>query len=166
MALRRRLCGFAISSTHPRPLRLFQGTRGVDCSFHWYHLLYQRCELEAIIGDRLNPNSIRYADPSVNWSKYSKPWDVIFEYPGRGIVQFMVGRLPRDIPQEIPQGERSELHTCRPQHVPLPENYSHSEIWTYKPSGRIKGRSLGALAKKEFRQILSDRGVILHKPTR
>jgi hypothetical protein len=37
----------------------------------------------------------------VNWSKYSKPWDVIFGDPKAGIALFLVWEVSRDLPTEI-----------------------------------------------------------------
>ena len=167
--LHKRFRGFASSSKQPRPARLVQGDRSTDNAFRWYHALYQRCSKEDMDGDRLNPNRIKYENASVNWAKYSRPWDVIFDYPGCGFVQFIVLALPKGIPRDIPPdtapNNKPEPHWCKPAHVPEPDNYSHSEIWTFKPAGRVASGKLGSLAKKEFRQILSDHGVLLQEPT-
>jgi hypothetical protein len=46
----------------------------------------------------------------------------------------------------------------------LTENYAHSEIRTYKNGLLVETPNLPATVKKEFRQIMSDRSVILHRP--
>jgi hypothetical protein len=142
-----------------------QGQRGVDINFRWFQLLYQRCVLEDVEGERLLAARINYKEQSVNWSKYSKPWDVIFDDPGSGIVQFFVGGLPRDLPNVIPKGTKSDLYTFRPAHVPLPLVYPHCEIWTFKVNTRIQGKKLGELAKKEYRALMSERSFVICQPS-
>lgn len=158
-----RRTGFASSSSHPRPNRLIQDGRESDNQFRWHHLLYQRFTQEDVHEGRLLPARIRYGDPSSNWSKYSKPWDVVFDNPGEGIAQILVADLPSGIPKIIPDGMTSEIHSCRPSHVPLPENYPHSEIWTYKGEVKVKSGRLGSLAKKAFQAEMSERCIIIHK---
>lgn len=143
--------------------------RGVDNRFRFWHQLYRRCKSEDLIGDRLSPASIRYDNQSVNWSKYSKPWDVVFDYPRHGIVHFLVGDLPTELPKHNPSAGKAKLHSFFPAHVPEEENYAHSEIWTYKHESneqkiRIEKPKLSETVKKEFRQIMSDRGVVILRP--
>lgn len=136
----------------------------MDGSFHPYHLLYRRCNREDLDGNRLLPGRIKL-DTSVNWSKYSEPWDVIFDYPASGFAQIRICFLPSNVPHEVPSGEQSALYVCRPSHAPCHDNYSHSEIWTYKKGKagleRIRKERVGNLAKKEIRQILSDHALVL-----
>jgi hypothetical protein len=140
-----------------------RGGRGVDNSFRSKDRLYRRCVNEDIEGDRLLIARIGYNDTSVNWSKYSRPWDVIFDYQGHGIARWLVRELPRGIPENPPPGTKVELHDFAPSHVPLCENYSHSEIWVYRSGVRIRQLS-SSLAKKQFRAIMSDRSFILVYP--
>jgi hypothetical protein len=111
------------------------------------------------------PARIR-ANCSVNWSKYSRPWDVIFDYPGCGIVQFIVCLLPKELPkEEIPAGATApQPHSFYPEHDPLPDNYPHSEIRTFRAGARVTSSHLPETVKKEFRQIMSDQSVILLNP--
>ena len=140
---------------------MIRGNRGEDHNFYWFHLLYYRFCAEDVAGGRLIPNRIKYDNTSVNWCKYSKPWDVIFDNPGFGMAQFLVALLPSGIPREIPAGQQSDIHVSKPKHDPLPENYAHTEIRTYDSLGNERGNKLGRLARKEFQQILSDRAIIL-----
>lgn len=146
---------------------MIQGRRGTDPSFRRHHLLYRRCNREDLFEGRLIPARIPL-DTSVNWSKYSKPWDVIFENPGDGFLQFTVRSLPSNVPYVIPSGQQSSLHVCAPGHKPLEYNYSHSEILTYRKSNnrleRVSKDRVGGLAKKEIRQLLSERAVLLQVP--
>ena len=145
-------------------MRLIQGDRPVDNRFRFFHCLYYRCKREDVDGGRLLPPRIR-PNCSVNWSKYSKPWDVIFDYPGCGIVQFIVCLLPKELPKEVPVGATApQPHSFYPGHVPLPDNYPHSEIWTFRAGTRLPSPHLPETVKKEFRQIMSDQSVVLLDP--
>src|SRR5437763_15035010 len=97
-----RLCEFPNSSTHPRPARMLQSGRGVDNNSRRTDWLYRRCVKEDIEGERCIPARISYDDTSVNWSKYSRPWDVIFDYPAQGVARWIVSDLPTDLPENPP----------------------------------------------------------------
>jgi hypothetical protein len=108
---------------------------------------------------------IRVDKPSVNWSKYSKPWDVIFDYPGFGIVRFIVRCLPTELPKGTPApgSKPPELHRIYPSHQPLLENYSHSEIWAARGTNVIK-RISSQMVIKEFQAIMSQESLVLRRP--
>jgi hypothetical protein len=142
---------------------MLKGERGLDNTFKPRHRLYHRCEKEDVAGDRLLGPRIRCEGASVNWSKYSKPWDVIFDHPDFGIARFIVFELPRELPKEQPAGTLIEAHSFLPHHEPLELNYSHSEIWPYKGNQRLK-RLSSKIVQKEFRTIMSDRSFILRDP--
>lgn len=161
VTLHRLLQRFSSFSTARRPQRMIQGTRGVDDRFQSGHKPYHRCTAEDLVGDRFLPPRSRYFDMSVNWSKYSKPWDVIFDYSKEGIVRFTVRDLPKEIPRDG-RVNRVMIISSWPVHVPCPDNYSHCEIRAFHGSTRVT--SMGKLAKKEFRTIMSDRGFILSRP--
>lgn len=155
-----------------RPKRMLQRGRGVDSNFKDCHQLYHRCKQEDVAGDRLLAARISYKKTSVNWSKYSKPWDVIFDYPGWGIARFFVGNLPKELPKELPKDKKArskvKVHSFIPVHVPELTNYAHSEITSYKESQ--EGRSSTAstnfsdTVKKEFRTAMSDCSLVLLIP--
>lgn len=144
---------------------MLRGGRAHDNSFNGWHFLYRRCVSEDLIGDRLNPNRIPYDNTSVNWCKYSKPWDVIFDDPGHGITCLMVCDLPKELPKEQPPGTPIAPHSFVAEHDPDDDNYSHSQIVTYKSGKKIAGRvSLSNTVKKELRTMLSDRSRVLLTP--
>lgn len=143
---------------------MIQGARIADSGFWFFHPLYIRCKQEDVIGNRLIGSRIKCENTSVNWSKYSKPWDVIFDFPKNGIAQFIVGALPKVLPIEITGGGVPKPHSFIAAHVPLPENYPHCEIWTYKDGAHVSNPDLPKTVKKEFRQIVSDRSEILLNP--
>jgi hypothetical protein len=146
---------------------MLRDERPADNRFRFYHCLYYRCNQEDVIGNRLLGARISYKNPSVNWSKYGKPWDVIFDFPDSGIAQFVVCALPKELPIEVQLGVKPKPHSFFPAHVPELTNYAHSEIWTFKDGAHVENpRGLPETVKKEFRQIMSDRGVILRKPLR
>jgi hypothetical protein len=82
--------------------------RPVDQDFRWYHRLYYRCQADDVAGDRLLPLKVRSFDVSVNWSKYSKPWDVIFGDSKAGIALFLVWEVKRDLPTQLPPSAAEE----------------------------------------------------------
>jgi hypothetical protein len=142
---------------------MLRSNRPVDNNFRFFHQLYHRCTKEDIVGDRLVPLRIRYRNPSVNWSKYGKPWDVIFDFPGHGIAQFFVCGLPTELPRTAGV-QKAKPHSFFPSHIPEYSNYSHCEIWTFKVGVHIPNPTLTDTVKKEFRQIMSDRAAILRSP--
>lgn len=132
-------------------------------------LLYYRFKPESVIGTRLLPQHFRCENMSVNWSRYAKPKDVIFDHPAQGIAQLRVGDLPADeLPKNPPPGtdkkNRAAPHTFRPSHVPLEDNYSHSELWAYVSGIRSTKSKLPESVKKELRTILSDIARIVKMP--
>jgi len=100
--------------------------------------------------------------PSVNWSKYSEAWDVIFDHPGHGIVRFLVKNLPHELPTAPPRlGERrAELHRFYAFHDPLDLNYSHSEIRCARGGTELTRISSSAVTK-EFQAMMSREGLVL-----
>lgn len=142
-----------------------------DSNFGSRDHLYHRCTKEDVEGERLLPARIRVDNTSVNWSKYSEPWDVIFDHPGHGIARFIVRDLPQELPKDASPGpepskknaKQAKLHSFRPSHEPLETNYAHCEIAAYKDEARVKNvRS--ATIKKEFQTMMSDCSLILLDP--
>jgi hypothetical protein len=147
-------------------MRMYQRGRPVDNGFEPTHLLYYRCEAKSVDGDRLLPPKIGCVNISCNWSKYSKAKDVIFDHPRHGIVQWLVEHIPKGQLQNVGVGKRAKSHKFdfQPTHCPDPKNYSHSEIWTYKDGVRREDGPSDEM-KKTLRTILSDRGVMIRKPS-
>ena len=144
---------------------MLQNGRGIDSDVRKSHRLYYRFKAGDIVGTRLLPASIRCkGDLSVNWSKYSWPWDVIFDHPRDGIASFLVRDLPAELPKEQPDGVSVEICSFVPFHVPETDNYSHSELGIVRNGRRLKPKDPGEIIKKEFRTYMSDRGLILWYP--
>jgi hypothetical protein len=152
------------------PARMRRNNRLADQNFRWYHRLYYRCQAEDVDGDRLLPLRIRSFDVSVNWSKYSKPWDVIVGNATAGIALFLIFEVRRDLPTQLPasaarQQDQPKPRPFRPFHDPYDENYSHSEIIVLRDGKRItKTSHISDEAKKEWRQIVSDRTRVIRPP--
>jgi len=161
--LRSRSIGFSHSSTAERPKRLLRNGRAPDQAFRWHHLLYQRCTNEDVCDTQILSARIKYDAASSNWSKYAKPWDVIFDHPNHGIIQHAVVNLPQELPKNVPVKTKPKLHSFRPVHVPEDLNYSHTEIQAFH--GNEKAKKIGELAKKEFRTLMAQCGVVLFRPT-
>lgn len=151
---------------------MFRNGRSADAAFLPADKLFHRCTKVDVEGDRLLPAKIRCDNVSVNWSKYSKPWDVIFDHPGCGIARFVVRYLPVELPKELPPPPRDpkkrqatvNIFSFRPVHDPEEENFAHCEIATFKDAQRVEKPNLSATVKKEFRQIMSDRSLVLYQP--
>ena len=167
VALHGLLSGYG-SSSGKRPTRMMRNGRSVDPGFGFCHRLYYRCESEEDIhGDRLLAPRVKSFDISVNWSKYSKPWDVVFGYPNAGIALFFVFDIKRDLPTDRSSDQREpvKIHSFGPVHEPYDNNYSHSEIAVFKDDVRVrKSSAIGEKAKKEWRQIISDKSLVLRRP--
>lgn len=150
---------------------MIRAGRPVDNGFQQDHLLYYRIEnRKEVDGDHLDPQEIRSAfDVSVNWSKYSEPWDVIFGHRCAGFASILVRDICLNLPQDVTpehQYQTRNSHTYGPDHDPEDCNYSHTHIACTKGGQRvIKSAQISATAKREFRQLLADRAKILLHPT-
>jgi hypothetical protein len=148
------------------PTRLHRNGRPIDNNFLPFHCVYFRFTTEDILGTHLIPGRIPYFDVSVNWSKYSCPLDVIIRYSACGIARLFVFCLPVIVPIELRNKKRDIYHHkfCF-EHDPEDDNYSHSQITSFKGSERIlRSSSISATAKKEIRQLISDRSFIILYP--
>lgn len=114
------------------------------------------------MGNRVNPNSIRCVDQSVNWSKYSFPLDVILQHPTNGIARLFAFHLPAILPKELSQPKHEKRYEFCLGHFPLDENYSHSQIIVFKDNSHAaRASKVSETAKKEFRTLISDRSFII-----
>lgn len=102
----------------------------------------------------------RLPDQSVNRSKYSRPFDVLFpDHCDLGVLSFRVSTIPSHFaPDSVRYGFTVE-------HVPLWCNYSHSEIWVYKNQTRMPhNQKLGARTVKHhfFKSVAASARVERH----
>lgn len=147
------------------PDRLIQRDRLIDDQFEGDELLYHRFPKLLDVGDQIYPSTIRFPNFSVNRSKYSESFDVLIpEYFDWGIYSFQVQDIPD--PYSTTGGKDNEtLYEFYAEHVPLKDNYSHSEVRVskdgiYDEEMKIKNKIL----KKTFRFKLSDKATILKYP--
>lgn len=139
---------------------MYKAGRPVDMNFDENEHLYVRCQKQHIEGEKLLPTGIRFPDWSVNREKYSEPEDVLIpNFSDWGIVQFKVKNVP-----ELLESPGDIKYNFKVEHDPLEENYSHSEIRTYKNGHHSKNLEVNKTVKKLFRQILSEQMVIIKQP--
>jgi hypothetical protein len=143
-----------------RPERMYRAGRSLDQDFDESELLYKRCLAEHIEEERLLATAISFPDWSVNRAKYSEPEDVLIpDYLDWGIAAFEVGNVPKSL---ISPG--NVKYDFRVEHDPVEDNYSHSEVRTYKDEHHDKKLDPNKTVKKRFRQILSEKTVIIRQP--
>lgn len=136
---------------------MYRNGRCEDQVFDPDELLYRRCCLNEVSGDRLLSAAIDFPDWSVNRSKYSNPKDVLYpsgklKYSCCGVAAFHVS----DIPESLESGEQDNISKFKfkVSHAPEDDNYSHSEVLTYKNG--INGKTINNFKKKISKKIKKD----------
>lgn len=149
---------------------MYQAAQPVVNTFAPEELLYRRCTKDEVEGDHLEPTAISFKGWSVNRGSLSEPEDVLIpdddavddNYDGWGIAYFEV----RDVPLSL-ETEGSNVFTFKPVHVPKPENYSHSEIRTFRNGVldlRAKLTTINKLKLKQLKEAFSRKTRILLQP--
>ncbi|MEI6233851.1 MAG: hypothetical protein WCT04_12405 [Planctomycetota bacterium] len=142
------------------PERLRTGSRPIDNQFDEAELLYVRCLSDHVDGGRFLPAGIKFPDWSTNRAKYSEPLDVLLpEFEHWGIAGFNVGAIPA----QLKIGD-SKVYAFAPIHDPTPENYSHTEVRTFKDGVYDNNLKVPTLIKKEFRTRLAAMTTIIKTP--
>lgn len=156
---------------------MLQGNRGTEPNFpDPGEFLYRRCDPAHVEGGRVLPIAVEQFNLSVLRSRFcSNPdharWDSrvaakdgrAFVYPDWLVIQFTVADASLT---RVPENPAAQVHTMRPMHAPLPDNYAHTELGLFKgdPPKRIlkegDARGESKLAKKQFRTILADQARI------
>jgi len=135
---------------------MYQRDRQVLPDFDAEEHLYLRYGREDFVDGQLAPAGIRFPKTSVNRGSLSQPEDVLFSengrYDGLGVVEFMVS----DIPPKITQAQ-GPTYLFFMRHVPLFDNYSHSEIWSGQGAQTGDCREPSKTVKLEFRIHLCQR---------
>lgn len=143
------------------PERMYRQNRDPDPVFLPDEKLFRRFEETNVEGNRLLPSAISFRGWSVNRGNYSEPEDVLLPaWTNQGIAFFCV----QDVPPCLCAAGSSVQYDFQVEHDPLEENYAHSEVRTYKDKVYVKDPDPPKTVKKQFRQILSDRIIILKKP--
>ena len=125
------------------PERLKRRGRPVDPEFSPTEDLYRRVVRPDHIGSDgfVTTAGVPFPDLSVNRGKYSEPEDVLL---GHGNAVAIAAAKVGDIPREI------EQHGFLPVHDPEPDNYSHTEIRTYRDGVHLRQKP-STTVRKEFR---------------
>jgi hypothetical protein len=94
---------------------------------------------------------------------------VIFKNPTAGIALFFVRDIDRAFPSDLSgtqrEIDRPKPHLYGPKHDPYEDNYSHTAIAVLKDGKPVtKSGDISPTAKKEFRQVVSDRSLIIRRP--
>lgn len=125
------------------PERLKRRGREADQEFSLGERLFRRVTPRHPLDSEgfVLPPGVPLPDLSVNREKYSEPEDVLIGYPDAiGVAAAVVG----DIPAEI------EGYEFRAVHDPEEDNYSHTEIRTFRNEKRVR-RKPPSLVRKAFR---------------
>ena len=138
---------------------MYQRGRPADHVFDPREELYRRIRSQ----DYVEGSGLYVPFPvfSVNRQKYSEPGDVLFSFgPEWGAVSFVVSAIPSPLESE---GEDHVICSFEVMHVPMEDNYAHSEVHTLK--GDIRNpKKIPDTVKKKFRQILGERCRLLRLP--
>lgn len=138
-----------------RPAAMRRSGRPRDQDFRPDEYLYRRVPLElwAEAGEEVDIDAIQLPDMSVIRGKYGHPeWARLEsdECANWGVVGFHVG----DIPERL-------LHlgvfvwSFGPRHVPLEDNYPHSEVWAFENGTHVNARSrLDSTLHLRWREML------------
>jgi hypothetical protein len=122
--------------------------------------LFRRCRQEDVDEGRLSRSAIRFPDWSVNRSRFSEPGDALLpDWAGWGVAAFAVKDVPPSVASE--GGPDVEFKV---EHVPLEENYAHSEVRAYKLGKHSRDLGVPKTVKSRFRQILSEKSRIVIEP--
>ncbi len=129
---------------------MYQRDRPVLPDFDGEEALYLRSGCEDFVEGQLAPGAIRFPKTSVNRGSLSEPEDVLFAEDGRYNGLGVVGLQVSDIPSRIAQ-EQGPTYVFFIRHVPYPDNYSHSEIWSDRATQTGNYREPSRTVKLKFR---------------
>ena len=139
-----------------RPERMYQRDRQVLPDFEGGESLYLRYGCQDFLDGQLLSSAIRFPKTSVNRGSLSEPEDVLFDengmYKGLGVVEFKVSDLPPRVAQD-----QGPAYSFFMKHVPVSNNYSHSEIWSDQESMTGQYKEPSKTVKTKFRIQLCQR---------
>ncbi len=135
---------------------MYQRHRQVLPDFDRNEPLYLRYGREDFVEGQLAPAAIRFPRTSVNRGNLSEPEDALFaedgKFNGLGVVAFEVSDIPPVIVQE-----QGPTYAFFMRHVPLADNYSHSEVWSDHTTQTGDYREPSRTVKLKFRIHLCQR---------
>jgi hypothetical protein len=128
---------------------------GRDPHFSPSERLFRRIPPEDVVNGTISDASLPSPSFSVNREKYSNARDVVEGYPGFRIAAFQVGDIPPSI-----SGDAGESYQFGVEHEPLPDNYAHSEVNSYREGAKLRHKPPRQV-RKLFRDLLRRRIEIL-----
>lgn len=128
---------------------------GRDPHFSLSERLFRRVPPEDLADGTISDASLPSPSFSVNREKYSGAADVLKGYPGFRVAAFQVGDIPSSV-----SGEGGESYQFGVEHEPLPGNYAHSEVNSYREGAKLRHKPPRQVRKK-FRDLLRRRIQIL-----
>jgi hypothetical protein len=128
-----------------------------DPEFEASEHLFRRLHPDHFVRGAITDAFLPFPSFSVNREKYSQPEDVLREHPHYGIAAFAVG----DIPESL-DTESGQVYWFGVEHVPLIDNYAHSEVHSFHDE--VKAEPPRVLRKK-FRDLLRRQTVVLKEPS-
>jgi len=136
--------------------------RLIDNHFQPEELLYLRLfDCPSLVGTAPSGVSVNFPVLSVNRSKYSEPDDLLNyrhpKYAQCGVAQFRVDAIP---PPMVPSTGGKQVH-WEVVHVPEADNYSHSEVQSFKEGKPVTGNTISSEIKKAFRQALAEKMTVV-----
>jgi hypothetical protein len=139
--------------------------RPADQDFAAEERLFRRYKAEHYIAGQFTGLGLRLSNaPSVNRERYSVPEDVIFsetdEFAEWGVLSWRVQDVLLALPEAAPQ------YAFRAVHVPLENNYAHSELVcssAQEPNGAHVEPNSGT--KKLFRTLMGQRAIVVIQAT-
>jgi len=149
----------SVPSSDDRPPDMFRRDRPVDPNFDPSEHLFFRIPPDAVVVG-VDPVDIRFPEFSVNRGKFGYYWYLLYpKFFEFGVVEFLVSDIPTPL-----QSEGGVEYAFRPEHVPDDDNYAHSEVRTFKGKTRSQKSNLPQGIKKEFREALVQRMILIHDP--
>lgn len=123
--------------------------------------MYRRFSLRDMSNGVILPSALKFpkkgenTGQSANRSRFSMPQDALWtqttKLNGWGVYGFPVACLPK----ESVCSQTRRRFTFFPKHVPLGNNYAHSEVWCNELPRRNSGYTLPTeIVKKEFRATI------------
>jgi hypothetical protein len=132
---------------------MYTRERREDPNFSPQELLYQRYRREHWTNGVFIGLGFRFPQQSVNRGKYSEPRDVLFsetgQYAGYGVLQYEVRNV-----RVTQKNDDNETFNLYPKHVPLEDNYAHTELWCECPERQNLNALPSPAVRKYFRTEL------------
>ena len=101
---------------------------------------------------------------SVNRERFSEALWVLLPLSSHGgcaVVSFRVEHIPTD---DLNSGNSPYVYTCGVDHVPEPDNYSHSEVRWYRDGQFVPGKEPSRTARVALRQCIAEQCEIICRP--